>query len=298
MKNKQTNTLPKVGIIFPNHNGGKEPIECLSSINKLNYPKKNLEIIIIDNNSTDGSEIKIKKFYPKVKLIKLKQNIGFAQSINLGINKTQGEYIFIGNDDIVFHPDSLKVMTEYMMRHPEVGITGGKIYYKKMPNKICSSGYMMNFWTGNIQPAPNPDQIKEPDWVQGCALLIPKKVILKIGLLDPQYQLLFDDFDLAMCVKKAGYKVIYLPHAIFWHGESLTVDRNKPHKYYHWYKSKFRFLIKHLPIINIISITLIQIIFIAPYRALILRDGRFTPLIKGLWWNIIHLPPTIKSRYV
>src|SRR3989344_3969042 len=289
-------TLPKVTIIFPNHNGGRQPIDCLKSIQKLNYPKDKLAVIIVDNNSQDGSDLKIRKKFKSVKLIKNHQNVGFAQAVNQGIKIAKGELIFITNDDIVFEKNSLRYAVEYLISHKDVGIVGGKIYYKDRPKKVCSSGFVMNKWTGDVHPSPNPNKLKEPDWVQGCAILIPKKLLSKIGNMDPDYFLSFDDYDLAQRVRNAAFKVVYYPKAVFWHGESLTVDKNKPFKYYHWYKSKIYFVIKHLPIVNIASIIALQLFIFTPTRAIILRDGRFIPFIKGLWWNIKNLSKNLDAR--
>lgn len=277
---------PTVSIIFPNYNGGNEPLDCLKSINKLKFNKEKIEIIVVDNNSTDNSDINIRKKYPLVKLIKMKRNYGFAKAVNIGISKSHGDYIFIANDDLIFEENSLQIMVDYQTSNKQTGLVGGKIYYKYSPHKIASSGFFMNKWTGNIFRAKQVDKIKEPDWCQGCAILVPKQVLNKVGLLDPSYTLSFDDYDLCLRIKKAGYKIIYLPKAIFWHGESLTVNKNKPFKYYHWYKSKFRFILKHFPLINIISIFLFQFLIVMPYRVLILRDGRLLPFTRGIYWNI------------
>ena len=69
------NQTPLVSIIFPNYNGGKEPLDCLKSITNLNFPKDKIEVIVIDNDSQDGSDIKIKNQFPKVKLIKNNKNL-------------------------------------------------------------------------------------------------------------------------------------------------------------------------------------------------------------------------------
>lgn len=292
MESQKSLTYPSVSIIFPNYNGGAEPLECLESIKKLNYPKDKIETIVIDNNSHDGSDREIKKRFPSVKLIKNKQNIGFAPAVNMGIQKAGGKYIFIGNDDIILERNSLKTLIEYSLKNPKAGVLGGKIFYKSDPKKICSRGYMMNKFTGDVYVSGGTTH---PDWVQGCALLVPKKVLTKIGPLDAGYKLSFDDYDLCQRTRSAGFDVIYVPQAVFWHGESVTVDKNKPHKYYHWYKSKFRFLIKNMPVSSIVSILLFQILIATPYH-LIQRDGRFIPFLKGLIWNIKHLSQTLKLR--
>lgn len=290
-------SLPLVSIVFPNYNGGSEPLECLKSIKNLSYPKDKIEVIVIDNNSTDGSLQNIKYTDQKIKIIENKENVGFAKAINQGIKQSNGEYIFIGNDDIVFDKDSLKILVEYLINHPKVAIAGGKIFSKNNPTEVVSCGYMMNKWTGNIYPSPNPNVIKEPDWIQGCAMLVRKSVFDQIGIFDDNFSFIyFEDFDFCLRAKKAGYKISYLPTAYFWHGQSKTMDKDLQRKYYQWYKNKLRFTIKNLPIFNILSVLLIQFVLITPFRALALRDRRFIPFLKGLFWNIIHLLQTLEVR--
>jgi len=290
-------SLPLVSIIFPNYNGGMQPVDCISSIKKLNYPKDKIEIIVIDNHSTDGSleQLKVKSSKLKVegrrlKILGNKENVGFAKAINQGIKQSNGEYIFIGNDDIVFEKDSVKNLVAYALINPNVGILGGKIFSKNKPSKVISCGYMMNKWTGNIYPSSNPNVIREPDWIQGCAMLVRKSLFDQIGIFDENFSLIyFEDFDFCLRAKKAGYTIIYLPSAHFWHGQSKTMDKDLQRKYYQWYKNKVRFIIKNLPIFNILSILLIQFFIITPYRALVLKDGRFIPFLKGLFWNIKNI---------
>lgn len=293
----KASVFPKISIIFPVHNGGKEPLACLRSITQLDYPKKSLEVIVVDNNSSDGSADKIEKLFLKIQLIRLEQNIGFAPAINLGISRATGEYILIGNDDIVFHPQSITFLSKYLKEHPETGVAGGKIFAKSQPNKISSAGYLMNRWTGAVASSRQTEIVTHPDWIQGCALLVRRKVLDKIGLLDISFGHFFEDYDLCLRARKAGYQIAYVPTAYFWHGESTTANRNLPAKYTAWYKSKFRFMLKHLPAVNIVSIMLVQIIFITPFRAVVLRDGRLLPFVKGVLWNILHLPQTIRDRY-
>ena len=111
---KKVANLPKVSIVFSNFNGGKEPLECLASIKKLNYPKNKIETIIIDNGSKDKSPEKIAGKFPEVNLIKLKKDIGLPASLNLGIKKSAGKYIFIANDDIIFEKSSIKNMVHFL----------------------------------------------------------------------------------------------------------------------------------------------------------------------------------------
>lgn len=290
------NVIPRVSIMFPNFNGGSEPLDCLASIERLNYPKGKIEIIVIDNNSTDSSDIQIKRRFPKVKLIKNDENLGFAKAINQGIKASHGQYILISNDDVVFEKNSLKILINDLISDKSIGIIGGKIYSKENKNRVISNGYMFNEWTGNIHPLKDQDIMAEPHWIQGCALLIHKKLLKKAGFLDSGFNHFFEDLDLCMQVRKLGFKIIYTPDAIFWHGNSVSANKDLSQKYYYWYRNKIRFILKNLPIYNILSILFIQMLFITPYRSLVLRDGRLFPFLKGLGWNVLHLHQTLQGR--
>lgn len=286
---------PKVSIIFANFNGGREPLECLTSIRNLNYPKNKLQTIVVDNGSTDSSDKTIEKTYKEVTLIKNKSNLGFAKAINQGVEKSKGSYIFIGNDDLVFEKNSLAKMISYIESNSKVGVVGGKIFLKRRPKEICSAGQKINKWTGHVSICPYPNSLKEPDWIQGCALLISKMLFKKIGLLDPSFTYGFDDYDLCLRVKMAGFKIIYFPQAVFWHGEGTTANKNRALKHYQWYQSKLLFVIKNMPALNIFPILIFQTLAI-PYKAVMLQDYRFFPYLKAFLWNLKHLPKTLKQR--
>lgn len=288
---------PLVSILIPNFNGGKEPIECLESIQGLDYPKLKIEVIVIDNGSTDGSPKQIKQRFRKVRLIKNQQNLGFAQAINMGEESSRGELIFIGNDDLIFTPASLKTLVHYIRSNRQVGLVGGEIYAKLKPNQLLSAGFRMNRWTGDVVPRRRIEGTAEVDWVQGCAMLIPKRIFKMIGRLDNGFaKAYFEDVDLAWRVRQAGWKVVFVPGAKFLHGESITSNKNLSAKYFQWYKNKLRFVLKHGSWLNIVSIFCTQILIIMPYRGLFLHDKRMAPFVQGLVWNIQHLNQTLALR--
>ena len=288
---------PFISIIFPVHNGGIHPARCLDTIAKLNYPKSKLEVIVVDNHSTDKSLKQLPSIFSKVEIISLNTNLGFARAINVAAARAKGEYLFIGNDDLRFEPRSLSVLSNYLYHNPKVGVCGGAIFSLRVPHLLISTGYHMNRWTGNISPTLIIQKISQPDWIQGCALLTRKKLFDQVGGLDEGFEYFFEDYDYCVRVKKIGYQLASIPEAHFWHGESTTANKNRSLKYQKWYKAKFRFILKHLPWINVFSIVILQYLLILPYRAIIRRDGRLEPLCSGTWWNILHLPQTLLIRY-
>mgnify|MGYP001592549509 FL=1 len=130
------NSLPKVSIIFPNYNGGRLSLDCLQSIKKLNYPKERIETVVVDNGSTDGSDIKIKSKFPNVKLVKNKQNLGFAKAINIGGKIAKGSFFLITNNDVIIDKDCVKNLITFLQKPPSIGIIGPAIYDLKNPQKI------------------------------------------------------------------------------------------------------------------------------------------------------------------
>lgn len=289
--------MPKVSLITPNWNGGKEPLEFIESVKNLNYPPEKKEIIIVDNGSQDNSPQLIAKKYPHVKLIRLKNNIGYGPALNKGINQAEGQYIFIGNNDLILEKNSLFHLVNYLIDHPETGIVGGKVFFKSNRQKIASCGQRYNFWTGQITNCPNPDQKKEVDWVQGCAYLFAFKLIKKIGAYDRDFaKIYFEDFDLCLRAKKAGFNIIYLPQAIFYHGQSTTMEKNQPFKLYQWYKNKLRFNIIYANTFQLISSLLIQLITLIPYHLLILKDKSLVPFCQAVLWNLKNFKQTMRVR--
>lgn len=286
---------PKVTIIFPNYNGGQEPLDCLKSIKNLAYPQEKIETIVIDNNSSDGSFETIKKKFKSVRLIKNAQNLGYAKAINQGIKLGKSPYYLLTNDDIIFERNSLRVMIDFMLANHHVGIIGAKVYHKSSPNKVASAGYQMNSWTGNITSSVNVNKAHEVQWVPGCALLIGNNVVKKIGVLDDKFSFSFEDVDLCKRAREKGFQVIYLPKAIFWHGESTTANKNRYRKHYQWYQSKIRYAIKNLPPQNIFTILILQIFYVL-IKETKSHDDRIIPFSKALLWNIKNLKKTLKNR--
>ena len=288
-----------VSIIFPTHNSKLLALRCLNSITKLSYPKSKIQIIVIDNGSTDNTSNELKLGFPRLNLITNTTNTSFAYSINQGLKASTGEYVFITNDDVQFEPNGISELVSFLKVHPQTGIIGGKINSWSTPTKTTPSGYMFNYWTGDTYvPSEKISKVYEPDWIQGCTLLVRRTVIDEIGPLDENYAHFFEDLDLCIRARRAGWKILYLPVPTIWHGGSTTANRNIALKYTNWYKSKIYFVLKQLPFLNSVWILLFQTVLVIPYRALVLRDGRLLPYIYGIKWNVLYWLHSFKSRWL
>ncbi|MDP3888601.1 MAG: glycosyltransferase family 2 protein [bacterium] len=216
---------PHFSIIIVNFNTKDLLDECLSSLSKDESVEK--EIIVIDNDSKDSSVEMVKKKYKDVKLIENQENLGFAKANNQGLNKATGDFILLLNSDTQLKSDVLSKMVEFAKNHQEAGVVGARLL--NADGSIQPSlyhfpsivGAMWQYWMGKEKVyekyAAEGNSPVSVDAVVGAAMLIPKRTLNNVGLLDERYFMYFEDLDYCRRVKKAGFKVYYLPEAEIFH---------------------------------------------------------------------------------
>jgi len=287
---------PKVSIILVNWNNASDTIECIESLNKLTY--QNYEIIVVDNNSTDDSVNKLKNL-DDIHLIQNERNLGFAGGNNVGIDfalKGNSEYILLLNNDTVVDKEFLSILVRRAAEEKNIGIIGGKIYYYNEPTKIWSAGGgITKIIKRTFQYGENKidnvrfNQEKEVDFLSGCCMLIKREVFEKIGLLNADYFMYYEDVDFCLRAKR-HFKIIYSPEAIIWHKVSVTSDKS----YRDYYRMRnYIYLLKKRFETNLFLILLFSILIFTErlsrmiVRKVILSDSekmsnRFSALVSGL----------------
>ena len=256
------NKQPKVFIIILNWNGKNDTIECIESVRNINY--SNFEIIIVDNGSTDDSEKTIKKAFPDVIFLQTGANLGFAEGNNVGIRHALGvgaDYIFLLNNDTTIEADAISHLVDFAEKNDGAGIIGPKILFYSEPKRIWFAGGIVDFEKGSSHRGggrPDDgkfDEIVETDYITGCALLIKAGVIDKIGLMIPDYFLLFEESDWCLRAKKAGYKIFYIPKARVYHkcSTAFSFGKSRAHKaarapswIYYYVRNNLLFIKRHL----------------------------------------------------
>lgn len=233
----------KVFIIVLNWNGKKDTIECLNSLKKIDYAGS-YKIVVVDNDSTDGSIPEIKKLFPEIDVIKNKTNMGFAGGNNIGIDHAisrGAEYILLLNNDTIADRSFLTELIKIAESDKSIGLLGPKIYFHSEPKRIWSAGGKIN-WMKNSGSHIGIDEIdhsqynkvKEVGYLTGCCLLIKRAVIEKIGKLSEEYFLYYEDTDFSMRTKNSGYRCIYVPKSIIYHKISRsTKPGSSSYIYYH-----------------------------------------------------------------
>jgi hypothetical protein len=252
-------SIPKVSIIILNWNGWQDTLECFDSLSKITYP--NYDVVILDNNSTNESVEKItgwianKRTAISYKFIINSQNTGFAGGNNPGIEyavKNKSDYILLLNNDTIVDPGFLEKLVKVGESDKAIGIIGPKIYYETDKNRIWFGGGEFNWFSGGrhldfdkLDDNPLDEATKEINFMTGCALLIKREVVEKIGLMNEDFFLYYEDTEWSLRAKENGYKIIYAPGSHIWHKVSRSV-KPKTNPVVHYYHIRNALLLSKL----------------------------------------------------
>jgi len=217
---------PLVSVIVLNYNAGELLLNCIESIKKSVY--KNLEIIVVDNISTDKSQKACKEKYPDIKLIQNDENFGYCEGNNIGIRKARGDFIMILNPDTIVEPNCIK---ELIFAHEKLGegLYQPKILSLNEKQVLQSTGNMLHvFGFGFAKDKGRKDEeigeeIKKIGYASGTCLFTSKSVLEKVGLLDSFLFLYHDDLDLGWRASQIGINSYYVPKSKIYHVESYSL---------------------------------------------------------------------------
>lgn len=209
-----------------NYNAGDLLINCVESVFKTSY--SNMEIIVVDNASTDNSHYRCKEKFNEIKLVENKQNFGYCEGNNVGIRAATGEFIIILNPDTIV---AQTLITEFISAYKKYGegLYQSKIISLYEKNIIQSTGNMLHlFGFGFARDKGVPDSMQRKDieqigYASGTCLFTSRKSLEKIGLLDSFLFLYHDDLDLGWRAAQLGIKSYYVPLAITYHVESYSL---------------------------------------------------------------------------
>jgi GT2 family glycosyltransferase len=293
-------TAPLVSVIIPNFNGKEMLRECLRSIQSQTYG--NCEVIVVDNNSTDGSPEIVRKEYPWVVLLPT-ERIGIAQACNRGIKGAKGGIIVtMLNNDMTVDREWLKHLVAALDSR-DVGIVGGKIY-NYGTKVIQAAGNWIDWHVGICGQIGNGqtdtgqyDDFREVDYVD--VPTVRRDVLNVIGGIDEGFSFYYTDVDFCVRAKQAGYKVLYVPAAVMWHRLAATAGIPFWRKTFSLESDGMRFLIKHSPAPVIFYRLCRRMLFgmIRLVRSLLFEKSMDLVGIETLafLWSIVSLPKAMRS---
>ncbi len=215
-----------LSIIIPNWNGAKFLPTCLDALQRQTHP--NIEVIISDNASTDGSQALLQTQYPQVKLVQLPKNEGFTGACNAGIRTANGDYIALLNNDTEVDEGWAAAVIDVFERHAEIGIVASKMLLFDKRDHIHTAGdyFTVDGRAGNRGVwQEDTGQFDQEEYVFsacGGSSVYRKTVLDQIGLLDDDFFFSLEDIDLAWRAQLSGWRCLYTPKAIVYHHLSAT----------------------------------------------------------------------------
>ena len=234
-----------ISIVVLNYNAGELLLNCINSLMKSTY--QNIEILVVDNISSDDSHTKCKKQFPDIKLIQNRKNLGYCGGNNVGIKEAKGEFIVILNPDTIVEENWLDEMFNAFNEFGD-GLYQPKIISLNESDIIQSTGNMIHvFGFGFARDKgkkiiEKKEEIEKIGYASGTCLFTTKKVLEKVGLLDEFLFLYHDDLDLGWRAAQIGINSYYVPKSKIFHAESYSLKWSA--KKFYWLERNRKYCLK------------------------------------------------------
>jgi GT2 family glycosyltransferase len=256
--------LVDASIVIVNWNTNELLHACLASI-LPNTGSTQVEIIVVDNGSRDGSAQMVERDFPAVRLVVNTCNMGFAAANNRGLSAAHGRYLLLLNSDTIVLPGAIDEMVRYMDAHPRVGALGPRLLnedgslqvsVRDFPRLDHDAAMMLEVkhWPvmgdmarRHLQRAylPDPEQTREVDWVMGACLLLRRPALEHVGPLDDEYFFFLEEVDLCYRLRQHGWSVVFLGKAGIVHLGGQSWARVSAPRLIWYYRGLLRFYRLH-----------------------------------------------------
>lgn len=291
----------KIAVVIPNWNGLKEIGDCLKSLQRQS---RHVEIIVVENGSTDGSLEFINKNFSEVTALVQDKNLGFAGGVNAGIKyalETKFEYVALLNNDAVAHKDWIRHLVDALRSNPLAGIVTCKLMSADK-TLVDSTGELYTTWglahprDRNIAADKASNKLEEVFGASGGASLYRVDMLQEIGLFDKDFFAYYEDVDISFRAQLAGWKVLYEPGSEAYHQTGTTSSKIKGFTTYQTFKNLPLLFWKNVPT-QLLPMMLprFTIAYLSIYVSS-LMSGRGWPATKGFLRMLTLLPKKLIER--
>ena len=227
---------PRVSIVIINWKTPELLARCLDSIAQNDRGHDDFELLIVDNDSADGSVEMLRERYPHVRLTVNDDNVGFSKACNQVIPEGRGTYILLLNPDTVVEKDAISTMADYLESHADVGAVGPRVLNsdgtlqlacrRSFPDPLAAFFRLtyLSFLFPNSKTMArynmthaDPDQELEVDALSGSCMMVRRQLAERIGPLDEDIFMFGEDIDWCWRIKELGFKVMYIPDSVVFH---------------------------------------------------------------------------------
>jgi len=292
--------MKRTSIISVNFNQPAVTLEFLRSV-KLNTKTDAVELILVDNGSREDHHADFLLAYPELIYIRSEENLGFAGGNNLGIKVATGDYLLLLNNDTEITANLIPVLTAELDQHPEIGMISPLLLFFDAPDVIQYAGFTaMDYLTcrnsgiGSMEMNNGQYDLdsRETAYCHGAAMMCRRADLDKVGLMEDQFFLYYEELDWCEKFKRAGKKIWFNGHTKVYHKESMSVGKESSIKTYFMTRNRMLFIRRNTGLINTFFFSLYYIGIACPKQIfLYLRKGR-KDLVKwvfrGIAWNLTN----------
>jgi GT2 family glycosyltransferase len=287
---------PLISIITVNYNNTNVTADLLRSILHLKY--SNIEVIIVDNDSSENPSGQLKKIIPSAQIILSKKNLGFAGGNNLGIKAAKGDYLFFVNNDTELSPQIFDGLLEVFEDYPDAGVVSPKFHYYYAPGTIEFAGYnAINSFTGRnsmvgcrTKDEGQYDVISKTNYAHGGGMMVSRKVIDEVGLMPEVYFLYYEEFDWCEQIKRKGYNIYYQYKSLIYHKESMSVGKKSTLKTFYLNRNRILFMRRNIKGLSFIGFAFYYMLFTLPKNTFSFLFKKETDHLRAFWkgflWNL------------
>jgi len=255
-------STPDVSIVIVTWNAKRYVLECLESL--YAHPSSRvMEIIVVDNDSSDGTQEAIRAEFPRVRLIQNQANVGFAKGNNTGMAAAKGRYLCLVNSDVVVPAGCIDTMLNYLEENPRVGLLGPKMLapggsiglsVKNFPTLwntfCCALGLHSMFPDSHVFGGFEPHSFcysnsADVEVVSGWFWAVRREAMAEVGALDERFFMYGEDMDWCRRFQKAGWRVVYCSEAEALHYGAASSSRTPARFYVEMYRANVQYFRKH-----------------------------------------------------
>lgn len=246
---------PSVWGVVLGYNHPEDSVECLQSLLKSDWP--NLIPLYVDNGSEEAALRKVLDEVPPARVVRLRNNVGVSRGFNAGLAYALGQgtdYILMINNDTMVHPLAVRRLVEAAEAEPEAGILVPKIFYHSDPKVIWSAGSRFRKFPPVVVMQKTKvaddgrfDRCTELEFTTFCAVLLRGRMLEQIGLLDTDFYIYAEDYDMSIRAREAGFRIRLVPDAHIWHkvSKSMRAGSRNPSFWENYGRSTAIFCRKH-----------------------------------------------------
>ncbi len=286
-----TPNCPLISIVILAY-GNRDFVDaCLDAVARQILPTSftpSMEVLFVDNASSDDSAQVAREAMARLRLpgevIALEKNLGCAGGNNVGWRRAGGEIVLFLNPDTEMEPDCVARLIKPLLDDPAIGVTGAKMYFPggriiQHAGGIVHPNGMTNHYGAGEEDRGQHDVVRDVDYVTGAALAMRRSLLEETGGLDEDFfPAYYEEVDLCLRVRRAGYRVVYVPDAVLVHHESVSVGKNSKSIHRLFPRMRIRYLLKNLTIRQLAG-------WAMPFEY---RWMRHEPAAKGYRWTQVR----------